>query len=175
MNAIFSELVANVSDKIADTVLEPKGFTSGIHFEDDTWSKLMIRLSEMNKSKESKGSKYPLIALIRNFTLKNDGKTKNYTTSIDLVVANLTDPNWYGDKRRTENFEPLLEPIYSQLMLEVSECGHFLGHVDGYYPHECIDDYHMTEQQSTYKTPDFLDAIIIKGLQLTVKPNFINC
>jgi len=170
---IFTNLVGETGTALS-TYLQGLGYDGNVYFIHDTWNKIAARLVAMSKTPSTSKFKYPLIALVHTFqqTVSSEGF---FDVSLDFLIVNLTDPTWYGEDRRANNYVPILNPIYAQFMSDIANSNKFHGYKDRYYPHEKVDDYHMSENATRYAMPDIVDAIHIKGLKLKLTDSSIQC
>ena len=101
-----------------------------------------------------------------------------------MLIATITDPKYKADEREAINFQPTLLPLYYQLLDQIRECGHFYINYDRSIPHEFTKRMFWGRnglfgnttwgKQGGYTNVgnifnDYIDAIEIDNLQLTIK------
>ena len=110
-------------------VIDDDNFTinaaTGLDFTGDSWKSkapyylfghprdIVSVLADRNKSKTFQYQKYPLIALFQDFS--EDINSGYSETSLNLIIANITKPTYNTADRYTNNFEPVLYPLWAQL------------------------------------------------------------
>jgi len=76
-------------------------------------------LTQKAKSPEFRYKRYPLIALMQDFTETHDSFAYFYTVSPKILILNYTEQN-YNSKQRYENvFKNILYPIYDELIQNI--------------------------------------------------------
>ena len=123
-------------------------------------------LAEKNKSGVYQYQKYPLIALFQDFSENN--KESGMEASLNIIIANRTQPTYHANERYEKNFEPILYPIWEQLerALIISKNIQFLNKDD----YTKIDRLYWGKQ-GLYGNEgnifdDHIDAIEIQNLNL---------
>jgi len=163
------DAVKSVVDKVRtryDLVNTPKLTPYFLHGH---ISDVIAQLSEKTKSSTYKYQKYPLIILVQDFkeTVKND-----YLVEVDVTIIIVAEsrPDFTASERMTATFKPVLYPLYSLLIEEFEKSKDF---------HQYEFDHDKTDRMYWGKTGiygntgnianDFLDAIEIENLKLTLK------
>jgi len=146
-----------------------------ITYKHGSWIHLMNQINDDKKTPSKKNVVYPLIMLIHEFDeRRNNGVL---TADLDIVIVNNSNPNEYYSVRYTENYLPILYPIYAEFMHVISNSPYFLGNSERGFNHTKIDALNMgvneTNGNVAYKLPDYLDGVVIKKLELTI--NETNC
>lgn len=163
-------LFSNIVSTLAINLYEQLG-NKTVRFKHGTWTELMKELViEQNGNLTTKLSMYPLICLIHDFEEKyNKG---NVNVSLDFVILTPTTSTKTTSQRYSDNYIPILYPIYAEFMQLISESVYFIGQNQLGYNHSKIDALHMGQTDNngniSYRLPDILDGIIVKGLDLTI-------
>ena len=169
---IFSELVTIVSDNLSS---EATLDVDQVSFKCETWIELIKRVGAEDNSETHRATKYPLVALIRNFDEKYDGDSEYSEVSLTIVIVTLSDPNALSEDREADNYVPILRPIYAELMEQIKEDSRFFGYYRHYAPHTKTESFQLgtdsPQGNKAYLLPDCVDAIIISDLQLKVRPD----
>jgi len=124
--------------------------------------------------------KYPLIALFTDFDQEKNNETAGYycNANFHLIIANITtNKENNAEERLTQNFRPILEPIYLEFMKQIKLSGFFIC---GYeIPHTKTDRYYWGKNglfgQEGNIFSDYIDAIEITNLKLKVKKINSDC
>lgn len=174
---IFRDIVANVSAKLLtqlqahDPKIEAVNYLHGHPIE------IIETLGQKDKSATLRFQKYPLVALFQDFSEDHGTIGLDSTVSLNIIIARATKPAYKADERYTENFKPVLYPIYQELLQQIVYSKAFLKYGATTLPHTKIDRLYWG-REGLYKNDgnvfnDFLDCIEIKNLQL--KLNLKNC
>jgi len=155
---IFTTIVANVSTELGYTV----NYLYGHPVE------IISQLQEMSKG-TNKANRFPVVCLFQDFDEKL-GAGQLTEVSLNIVIANLTDPKYVAPQRYAKNFKPYLYPIYDELLYQISNTF-------------SVADMSMIEHTKTDRLfwgksalygnegntfSDFLDAIELTNLKLTL-------
>lgn len=171
---IMRDIVSEVNDNLTSDV---DLSIDRVNFKAETWLELIKRLNEDSLVMESKYERYPLVALIRNFTETIEEGEASYETSLDIVIVTLSDPNKTSTEREEENYTPVLIPIYQELMEVINSSSYFLGTQSVYKSHTRSFNMHLGQESeygnTAYKLPDCVDGIVVEGLKLKV--DISNC
>lgn len=117
--------------------------------------------------------KWPMIGLIQPFTEKASSVRGTLSdVEFKIVIATRTDPSYSPDIRETQSFVPVLRPIYRQLIKSILSSGYFTGGPNQKLSLSHTDLYEWGEQ-GTSVFSDYVDAILIENLQLSIKD--FNC
>lgn len=143
------------------------------YFMDGHIAEIAKRLTEKDKSNSNTlaYTKYPLIVLFQDFDY-NKNKIDNTDVSVNIAIVNGTNKEYITVQRRDNNFTPILDPIYNELIGALRDTLAFRI-TDGdftvsrkYYWGSSLSDSHPAD--------DPLDAISIENLNLELTtPNCI--
>lgn len=163
---VFRSLVTAVSNNLSGEL------GTDVQFIHGTWLHIRERLTAMDSSKYVKNEKYPLVALIHDFQEKVTAGAKYMDIDVTLLICTTTTGDMYSEDRYTNNYLPILYPIYAELMEQIKRSKSFVGYMKSAPEHTKVDDLHMgtdsEDGNGGYKLPDKLDGIWIKNLSLTI-------
>ena len=114
--AIFEALVSEVSTNLASATIPQVSFRHG------TWLDILKELTvDSNSPTEAvKNGKYPLVCLIHQFDEKPFDSISE-TTNLTLIIVTSSTIDATTDARYTDNFIPILYPIYAELKQVVAD------------------------------------------------------
>lgn len=170
---IFNEWMAKVNTKL----------TFGVH----RYSAHILEVLENLKQLDNSGNsdlKYPVVILICDFE-EQIGQNKSIEygyeiATLNFVIASTTDRNFKQPERLTQNFKPVLYPIYNALLesiLESSSVYKFTGTIED-IPHVKYDRYFWGREKifgndaNTFN--DYIDAIEIRGMKIKIRMPWCN-
>jgi len=164
-------LFQNIVTKVAESL------DTNVYYRHGTWLELMRQLNETKSATaEIKNNVYPLIMLIHEF--EETKRNGILTAKLDFVIVTPSIPTDYFYERYTKNYLPTLYPIYETFINEVENSSYFLGDAEKGFNHTKIDALNMgvidNSGNVAYKLPDYLDGLVIKGLELTINETICN-
>lgn len=160
---MFGTIVANVTTNLG----YPVNYLYGHPIE------IISQLQEMSKG-ANKANRFPVVCLFQDFDEKK-GAGQLTEVSLNIIIANMTKPDYVAPQRYAKNFKPYLYPIYDELLYQISNTF-------------AVADMSMIEHTKTDRLfwgksalygnegntfNDFLDAIELTNLKLSL--NQINC
>lgn len=130
-------------------------------------------LRQMSRDKSTEEDKFPLIALFTDYT-----ETRGTDPSIDSVVrlhfiiATLTRPDYTAVERATNNFKPVLYPLYDQFLKSVIASGYYKNSSWQNIQHTKTDRFFWGRNGLYLNTgnvfDDYIDCIELDNMELTV-------
>jgi len=150
---------------------------TGYTYLHGTPNELNNRLARMSKAPTSKTTRFPLIALVHNFTEKF-GETKYYNeTELTIWIMYPSVKNTDYEVRYTDTFEPFLYPIWQSLISWVRRSGYFFIDMAKGVEHDKTDRpdwgrYVAGLGNTEAKFGERIDGIELK---LRLKLNYSNC
>jgi hypothetical protein len=134
---------------------------------------IVNRLQKLTNSPQSKDKKYPLVALFTDFRVNREQRFDMYgTTSLNIIIATLTQPDYYSEDRMAKNFKPILYPIYVELLNQLAKSKAFFWYNPDEIAHTEIDRLYWGKEGLYGKTGnifnDFIDAIEIQNLSILI-------
>lgn len=177
----ISSVVANVSFNIEKTGTYVTGTGTWTankpYFIYGTINEMIGILTGKDKSNTYKFQKYPLIVLLLDIGEERGKETGIYCeTDCRIWIANTTRKEWSSEKRTSDNFVPVLYPIYKNL-IEYLEKGQYL-YIDRMtgIPHKKTDRYYWGEDEhTTHVFNDYIDGIDLENVNLKFKKQFNSC
>ena len=156
---IISDVISQVSNNLYDEL------GTDIQFLHGTWASIRSRIVEDASGTVKKNTRFPLVCLVQVFEEKFKSDSEFSEVSLTLLVCNNSDQTWYSEDRYTNNYIPILYPIYAEIMAVLNESPYFVGYKEKYYTHTKADDLHLPENNDN-KLPECLDGLWIKDLKL---------
>jgi hypothetical protein len=169
MRSIVSKVSANLTAQLQ--TVNPK-FT-GVHYLHGHPLEIVETLAQMDSSKTLVFDKYPMVALFQDFKEPTGAGPGLYgTVKLNLVIACDTERNYTADERYCKTFEPILYPIYGELVRQIWKSGYFMLYSTVLIKSDKIDRVYWGKQ-GLYGSDanifnDNLDAIELNNLTLTV-------
>jgi len=126
------------------------------------------RLQELSNSPKEGHKKFPLIILFTDITIEKDVPGYYGSTSLRMLVANITEPTYISEDRTERNFKPVLHPIKTELIKQVGL--HVQFTYDGELTYDETDMYFYGSQINSKNVfNDYIDAIELKNIQVNIK------
>ena len=147
------------------------------YFSYGHYADVIKELQDKDGSITLKGSKYPLIWLVMDYT-ERKGKSiaeQCELPNLQILIATPTDANKSVIDRMNNNFKPILYPIYNELMLQIANSGFFTQSVVSKIEHDKIDRPYWGgggnegSNGSANLFNDYIDAIQIRNMTLNLK------
>lgn len=127
-----------------------------------------IKLIERMKKMESEGEIYPLIALT-GWTETDETNTYLQVELDQLIIANLTDKDFYSEERDEYNYKPILIPVQNEFEKRIIECGYYIFQ-------DCCSGIEFTSRQREmffgndveHEGASPIDAIVYESIKLKI-------
>lgn len=164
--SLFKTIVSRVSAALLDEL------DNEVYFLHGSYNHIRQRILAKNQPEGFKEAKYPLVALLHSFEEQVAAKTDKFTVKLNLLICTESSNQKHAEDRYTDNYLPILYPIYAELIEQIKRSGFFSTY--GTPPHTKVDDLHMGEesgQGGAYTLPDVVDGLWVKDLELTIIPN----
>lgn len=161
VNRMFAEIVGRVSEKWGRNVSYLFG----------DWNYISNQLTVWGKSPKTSPLKFPIICLYSPFTEERDAE--DVRVSLEFIIMVNTEKNYSNEDRESISFDKVLRPIYRLFMDEIRGDRRFASDYRGVVPHQYTENYRygrvgvLGPDGKPFR--DFIDAIEIKNLELTVK------
>lgn len=172
-------IVDKVSQRLTSQLQEIDALITGVHYQHGHPLEIIETMNQFDKSDTFVYEKYPLVALFQDFeedkaTIGTAGEVR-----LNLIIARATLADYKAAERYTQNFKPILYPIYQALLEEIggSFAGKYFSVKDTtQISHTKIDRLYWG-RNGLYKNEknvfnDKIDAIEIKDLVLSVNSKF---
>lgn len=148
---------------------------------------LVATLTELSKNELTENLRYPLIALVTDFSETKDSPDYYCKCKLNFIIINLTKPEYKAEQRTEISFKPVLHPIYEEFLNQIEKSKYFLIKYDESIPHMQVDRYYWGRngtldnevwgKAAVYGAQgnifnDYIDAIEIIGMELKVNNQF---
>lgn len=117
--------------------------------------------------------KFPLVWVAEPFVTTRGDASIFGVVEPDIFIIHTTDKNWKAAERMTNNYKPVLFPIYRQLLTEIVKSVVFSHQSPEAIPHKVTKGYYWGEAQKTVLN-DAVDCLKISALKLRINHNH-NC
>ena len=169
---LLRAIVATVNDNL---VSETSLSIPRVTYKAETWKELCNRLKADSESSTRKATRYPMVALIRDYdyTTQDDS---NYTdVSLKLIIVTQTTFDKLSEDRQAENYQPILYPIRSELMEQIALSRYFHGPYNPWPAHKCAESFNLSKDNNNgaLSLPDYVDALIITDLRLKINQQMV--
>lgn len=161
---IFTDIVQKVQTR----------YGSHIEFMYGPWEEIEANLIEIASSYGLSGGTttgaYPLIALVQDFPENREG-TGGYYADVTIpivLIATLTENTYKAPTRYEMTFKPVLYPIYQLLLEEIARNGAIIAGDPDKIEHVKWDRLFYGQKTLGTKLNDYVDAIELNNLKLTV-------
>lgn len=159
--------VLNIPSIIGD-VVEQAAFELGtdIQYKHGTWKHIMSRILAENGG-TNPNERFPLVCLVQVFEERYRSDNDYAEVLLTLLICNISDPNWVSEDRYTNNFIPILYPIYKKLLEVLQTNQYVVGYNRVTFEHTKIDDLYLPEGDAN-KLPEVLDGLWLRDLRLRI-------
>jgi len=182
---IFGDIVSAVSDNILSTIqanelalaqeVIPDMAVSNIeqiNYQFGHLKELITTMKEWESAPDYRTKKYPLVALLMDFPERNGDNGGYYSeVTLQVLIAYVTEPTFKAEERYTKVFEPILLPIYYELLNQIEASAEFVSKGMRFIKHTKIDHpfYGKGGLSDTAGNvfADTVDAIEVQNLVLT--------
>lgn len=161
VNRMFADIVERVSEK----------YGAHVAYQFGDWEYISNQLVLWGKSPATSPLKYPIICLLSPY--EEDRTEVQEHVSLEFIILVNTQKNYSNEDREEISFERVLRPIYRIFIEEISRDGRFVSNYRGIVPHRYTENYRygrvgvLGPDGKPFR--DFIDAIEIKNLELTIK------
>jgi hypothetical protein len=170
---IVSYCVSLTSAKLLAQLQTFDASITGVYFQHGHILEVVSELEKLSKAPETKATRYPLVALLRDFPELNGALPGiESQDTLNFIVATRTNPNWNSAKRKTNTFDPILKPIVNDLLYQFELSGKFMSQGADQQNYTAVDRY-FWGRESIYGSKanifnDWIDCIEIKNLTLKI-------
>lgn len=173
---IFRDLTAATQAAVLPQLQAYDNLIQGVHFEHGHYLEIAKVLQQKALGTTSKFTKWPLIALFRDFPEKNEVGLYTEMTAT-LIIAKSSDPNWTSDQREQNSFIPVLYPVLSAFLEAMDNDQRIMNQSVQELSYTKIDHYYWGSQTVLDKTPnifnEWTDSIELRDLTIKINPQ--NC
>lgn len=177
----FETIVKAVSDNITLQLKQSNPYITGVHYMYGHMLEIVNQVQLLSGGNQSAFDKYPLVAFLLDSKVTRRDKTQYGQQNCHIVIINQcydAQGNETAKQRDINNFEPILTPIYMELIKQVSLRGDlFLGmNGESSVSHDVTNRYYWGKSELFANTKnifmDRVDAIEIENMQLTINLNY---
>lgn len=178
---IIGGCVAKTSTKMLAQLQAIDDNITGVNYQHGHPNEIIETLMQLDNSGTERYKKYPLIALFEDIP-EDIGKTLGIDSepTLHLAIINATKQEYKSDERYTNNFKPILDPIYYEFLNQVQLSGKFMIKGDQ-IPHRRIRRLFWGQKgfgdtfgvKTVNVFNDYVDCIELQNLQLLLYPQ--NC
>jgi hypothetical protein len=167
------DIIGQIVESIRGTYDPPAGLPNGSPFYLYGHPLEVINtLSEWTKNPTKKFQKFPLIILFTDIEeSKGLHQGINSEVKLEVIICTATKPEYKSTERTEITFKPVLYPLYDLFIAELANSGYFMESND-LVPHTMTPRYYWGKSGLYGNTAnmfnDYIDAIEIKNLQLTI-------
>jgi hypothetical protein len=167
-----SNILPIFKEKIIPAVIVDLGRT--VYFQPGHYAEAVKELDSKSQD-PAKPEKYPLIWLVLDMEEKVAPRLGiSSQPQVEIVIAQDTLPNYSVQQREDNIFEPTIYPIYESLINQIMLCPSLDNHELKDIQHSKFNRYYwggsdMIGNNKANLFNDFVDAIQIKGLKLSIK------
>lgn len=183
MTPIFIDEILKAAVTSAQPIVLPKikvadNSITGLYFQHGHPLEIIEMLKQLDGSVTLKGTKYPLVALFRDFPEVKGKQVGIYSEArLNMIFAMRTNSNYTSEQRKELIFKPILYPIVNEFLRQVDLSGKFINPGQDLTEMTWIDHY-FWGRESLYGSKanifnDWIDCIELQNLIL--KPYTNNC
>ncbi len=172
VESIISDCVGAVSQRILAQLIAANPRINSLSFMFGHPLELKNLIMQKGEARATKYDRFPVVMLFSDIMSTGSSVRGTFQdVTLNMVIAMTTDPSFIASKRTAVNFDPILRPIYQELIQEIWRCGQFhIQSVRSILGRD-IERYFWGKEgiQGGDASPmnDCIDAIEIKGLKLT--------
>lgn len=172
---MFAEVVEATKNSILTTLQDADPNIETINYMYGHPVEIMQTLADMERDTEYRAKKFPVIILFQDFNENRGNNAGNYATvSLNIAIAFSTQPSLISSERYTQVFKPILYQLYHEFMKQVANYDGFnISRTVTKLEHTKIDRVFWGKNglygNDGNKFADYLDAIEIQNLNLTIK------
>ena len=141
----------------------------GISYLYGSLKEILTILQTWAQNPTKKCLRYPIVMLIEDFPVNN---TNAYYSQakLNIIIATDTTLTYSSAERQINTFDPVLTPIYNELMSQIGKCPFFVVYnPQKDMPHSKIEHKLWNKSKDKTEIGDYIDAIEIKGLTLKLE------
>ena len=170
----IKSVVEKVSAELLPTLQAYDENITGVHYLHGHPLEVIETLGQRDKSDSLVFKKYPLIALFQDFPEAMTGTTGiPHEPRLHMIIAGATRQDYKAPERYEKNFKPVLYPIYSEFLHQLSLHPAFISQSAWKIPHTKTDRLYWGREglwgNEGNIFNDWIDCIEIRDLRLKVK------
>lgn len=170
---IIRDVVEATNAAVIAELQTAKPFIQAINFVPGTEGEITDVLTLMSQQFTQDGKQWPLFALMMSFP-ENKSPAVGFDglEDLNIVIANVTKNEYKTPERYTNNFKPVLYPIYLEFLNQLYYDKRFDTQLPENIPHVKIDFPYYNSDKETNVFNSYVDAIQIK---IKLKIKLANC
>lgn len=169
---VYTEEIENIVNLLNDVVTNVAAeYGSDVFYQHGHPLEIVNTLRERSADSTLKFKKFPLIALLEDFTAESRTGVFKATAKVDVLIITDTDKQYKATERYINSFDAILTPLYDLFMkhLKAQKNVHVQHRT---IPHQKINHLYWGQKGLYNNTgnifDDYIDAIEIKGLDLKI-------
>ena len=177
---MFADVVTALNTSLLSEIQAVDESITGIHYMYGHPIEVMTILAEMSNGKTDKFNKFPAVILFQDFNEEfGDQNVHCKASGLNLIIATATQQELVSAQRYTNNFKPILYPIYFELIKQIAKYPGFdVKFRDAQQLQHTKTDRVYWGKNGLYGNSgnvfmDFIDAIEITNLSINIKKQ--NC
>lgn len=172
VESIISDCVGAVSQRILAQLIDANPKINSLSFMFGHPLELKNLIMKKGEARATKYDRFPVVMLFSDIVGGASSVRGGFQdVTLNMVIAMTTDPSFIASQRTATNFDPILRPIYQELIQEIWRCGQFHIQSVRSIMGRDIERYFWGREgiQGGSASPmnDCIDAIEIKGLRVT--------
>lgn len=164
---IVEEMEAVVA-KVNTALTDANFGTTPVYYMYGHPKEIAIRLQELTNSPTEANKKFPLIILFTDITIDRSLVGFYGSTSLRMLIANFTLPEYTSVQRTNINFKPILHPIKKELLNQIDRHAQFTYEDELEYK-ETDMYYYGCQINEKNIFNDHIDAIELRDIKLNIK------
>lgn len=171
----------NIMDEIAKAAALTNTRLSGtlgkaIHYAWGHPLEIVETLQQMTKDPNQQALKYPLVGLFTDIAVQRNLDGFYGQAKFTIIVATLTKPEYKAAQRKAINFGPILQPIKTELIRQITRLPQFIYPGDLYFTE--IEHYYWGKE-GLYGNKgnifnDWIDCIELRDIQVNINNKICN-
>jgi len=175
----FKPIVQAVSAKLLPQLKAYDDKITAVHYQYGHPLEIIKTLGQYDQGGTSKFNKYPLVAFFLDMPMDRGADVGIYgeATVHMAIIRSCKDPNHTAEQRDVNNFDPVLTPIYMELMRQIGNRGDIFQIPSATrIRHKVTYRYYWGKQglfgNETNIFNDWVDCIEIENLKLKINENY---
>lgn len=168
------EVLRDCADKTSAKVLtqlqQADPLIEGVWFDYGHYTDIKERLATKKDSLENATRRFPLIAVLEDFSVRKGGIGLTGVTAPLIVILSETRDDYTRQQRQDRIFTPILIPVYEEYLRQIEKSGAFQVYSVSQIKHEMVMRPHHGKagdhRNMAYYFDDVLDGIELRNLEL---------
>lgn len=165
---VMADIVAKVSAAVTPQLTAYDSTIIGVNYLYGPPKQIIKTLQGWNGTSKA-NAKYPIVALFQPFDeIKGGRPDLDGIDKVRIIIGRQSQPEWLTDYRYEVNFDPVLYPIYDELIKQLSYASATASQANK-IPHIKVDWPYWDNGQDENPFNDWLDVIEIKEMKLNLR------